>query len=107
MSQADFSSTSMVWVALIGALATIVTGFLAYFGGKNSASAQLQDALNKGFQAINDARKAENAELRGRIAALEQHVFSLENILRDNGHPIPSRPRPAIVFSPFPESQEA
>jgi len=95
----------MIWVGLIGAIATVIAGFLSYFGGKNSASAQLQDALNNGFRVLDEARKRENAELRGRIASLEQHVFSLENILREKGIPIPARPRPAVVFSPFPESR--
>jgi len=95
--------SAIVWTAIVAAIATITTGVIAFFGGKNSASAQMQAAINLGFKTLTQANNAQIAELRGDIRNLEQYVHSLESALRREGISLPERPLTVTVFAPFPK----
>lgn len=69
-----------------------------------SAEATAQSAVNDGFaklaaaltEQLMEARR-EIQELRGEIADLTQHLYSLETVLRKENIPIPLRVRPHIM----------
>lgn len=98
--------SAVVWTACVAAIATITTGIIAFFGGKNSASAQVQAQINEGFASLNRANSEEIQQLRGELHGMQQYVYSLENALRAQGLELPKRPAPAaVVFAPFPKGE--
>lgn len=56
-----------------------------------TASAAFQEALNDGFSKLDAAWERRVTALENEIRGLSRHVENLENILRDNGLPIPAR----------------
>lgn len=98
-----------ITVALLGGLAAAgsatVSAALARRAINRTADAALltgeavaQGKVNEGFVALLDGFKQTQADanekievLTGEVRELTQHIISLENILRDNGLPIPQR----------------
>lgn len=102
-------SGANLFTVIVGGAFTVVTaaitGMIAFFGGKGSAAAQMQNSLNEGFRALSTAMQAEHNEclarvkkLESELAGLRQHVASLEGILRDNGIQVPRAPLVAPIF---------
>jgi hypothetical protein len=95
--------SAIVWTAVVAALATIATGIIAFFGGKNSATALIQQSINQGFSTLASANHDEIIQLRGEIQGLKQYIRSLENVLRAQGLELPEHRMVEVVFQPFPE----
>lgn len=100
-----------VQVAIIGGFAAVASTIIAFFGGKGSATAQMQTSLNDGMKNLLALMKAENLEcekkleqLRGEINGMQQYQLSLMNALRRAGIDVP-RYRPVEVVY-LPVSQE-
>jgi TolA-binding protein len=101
VTEASDSSTITIAVAsVIGLLTSIITGILSYFGGRGSVAAQIQTALNNSFESLSERLEIDNVSLRRRVTELEgnqrkmeQHISSLESLLRRNGIEVPSPPR--------------
>lgn len=90
-------------LAAFGLLGVVVTAIVAFFGGRNSAIAQLQTSINHGFDTLNKANGTKITELEGKIRQLEQYNNALARVLRSNGIDLPHQPEVTIVFAPFPE----
>lgn len=100
---APVADGAMPYVA--GLFASVMAAVIAYFGGKGSAQAALQNSLNEAVRDIlherEDQRKEDHdkvTELIGHVRQLEQWAISLENILREQNIPIPPRPLMKAVF---------
>lgn len=96
--------------AIVSTFGAVIVGFTSYFGGRGSVQAQLQAQLNASFKDLTDQLQKERVTdhaalglMRGDLTNLEQHILSLEDILRRAGLPIPPRPKVTTVF--FFESQ--
>lgn len=106
MTEILITACASVAAAAIASLATILvkrrpaalTAEAAWQLSNNDGFAKLNAALMKRMEEQDEVINA----LRGEIENLTQHVYSLENILRENGQPIPVRQRPA-VFSVVPK----
>lgn len=98
------SDTHTVTLASFGLIGVMVTAVLAFFGGRNSAIAQLQTSINHGFETLNNANGHKITELEGKIRQLEQYNSTLARVLRLNGIDLPPHPEVAVVFAPFPEN---
>lgn len=48
----------------------------------------------------------ELAQMRGNFTGLEQHLLSLQNILRRNGIEVPTYRPPEVVFLPKPKEKD-
>ena len=103
MSEGNDNTTLLV--ALIGGIATVVTGIIAFFGGQNHREAQLTNALTQGFRDLTNELQEERAtdrkrilQLEGEVAGLQQWAQSLEKLLRDHDIPIPERRPVGTVF---------
>lgn len=95
----------MVIVAILAASSSIIVALIAFFGGRGSVAAQLQGQLNESFKNLTADLQDERVtlrkawaderqlrlELESRLAGLEQHVRSLENVLRREGISVPPR----------------
>lgn len=97
--------SSDLLTGIMGVIGMVVVGLISFFGGRGSVQAQIQTALNNTFQNLVDQLQEERKderqqilEMRGAIRAWEQHLISLENILRREGIDIPPRPVVATVF---------
>lgn len=87
---------------VVGALSSLVTFLASRRPGKAAevtAEAALQTALAAGFEKLtvqydraNSSLVAKVTALEGAVNGLSQHIYSLEEILRENGHTIPERP---------------
>lgn len=106
---AEVHAPDALTVAVVGGIVavitTCITAVVAFFGGKGSAAAQFQTALNTGFASLSvelrkdkDDCEARCQKLEGEIAALRQHMYSLEGILRRHGIDVPKLPPVATVF---------
>lgn len=100
-----------ITVAVIGGAAAIIAAVIAFFAGKQSVLAQVTTSVTNGFEKLTqqlqeerDRDHKELLDLRGRIAQLEQHVLSLEAILRQKGIDIPTM-LPVGVISIVPASR--
>lgn len=101
----DASTERIITTVLVGAVASIITGVIAYFGGRGASIAAVQTALNASFKELVDTLQQERAadrkrmlEIEGRCNGLEQHIVSLERILRGAGIEVPPRPLTQTVF---------
>ena len=99
-----------------------VTGLATWFAAQHAGKAAMQQALNTGFKDLLASVQAEHrechdrlsrleaqyaqaklkgvaerAQLRGEIINLTQVIISLENILREQGIPVPERVRAPTV----------
>lgn len=106
-AQAAFAVTAgqAVILAVIGVMGSVLVALIGFFGGRGSVSAQLQGQLNASFKALTDklvkereADEKEMASLRGEVRQLDQHIRSLEELLRRSGIEVPPRPAVATVF---------
>jgi hypothetical protein len=100
-----------VAVAIIGGLAAVVSTVIAFFGGRGSAQAQLQDSVNKGFAELLRLSKIENVDcnhkletLRGEINGLKQYHVSLVHALHRAGVEVPKYRPVEVVFLPIDEA---
>ena len=101
----EFLHNPAVLTGMFGFLGTIIVGMLSFFGGRGSVQAQIQGSLNESFKILTEQLRQERTrdrveilQLRGEVRGLEQHISSLETILRANGMEIPKRPLTAPVF---------
>ncbi len=99
----DTPSATLI-TAGFGFLGAVIVGIISFFGGRGTSEAAVQNAINSGFKDLTAALQKEREEnhtlideLTGRVANLEQHMLSLEALLRDNGIPVPRRPAPTSV----------
>lgn len=90
--------------SIVAALVASVTTFIVQRKpALVTAEAMAQTSVNNGFAELakslmgelNSARD-EIKQLRGELADMTQHLYSLETILRQEGLPIPVRVRPAV-----------
>jgi hypothetical protein len=109
---------------LVTSAAAFIGAIGLWFANRVMGRAAFQQAINSGFKELVDGlqeeRKeltaklneletkydkvqadslAERAQLRGEIINLTQVVVSLENLLRDNGVPVPERIRPPAAYA--------
>ncbi len=94
-----------ITVAGFALIAAVVTAVVAYFGGRNSAIAQLQASINAGFETLNRANGKKITQLEGEIRQLKQYNNSLSQALRSSGIDLPPQHEVTVVFAPFPENQ--
>jgi hypothetical protein len=101
-----------VVASLVGAFGTIVVGAVTFFGGRGSVTAQLQSAMTIATKELFETYRLERIEdhktiislktevltLTGTVAGLDQHVRSLESLLRTHGIKVPKRPITQTVF---------
>ncbi len=98
-----------------GAITTLGAGLFGWLTGRRKsnadADATTQAQIDKTIKFLLDEVRAERiscerelVQVRGEAAGLRQELWSLENLLREHGIPIPRRPAPvAVVFAPKPE----
>lgn len=108
----ELVNNQTIIAGLIGLVGIIITGLLSFFGGRGSVQAQLQGQLNLSFKEFTDQLQEEHAsdrsdiagcrrrcgELEGQLRGLEQHLASLENLLRAHGISVPEAAKVATVF---------
>jgi hypothetical protein len=58
------------------------------------AEADADASAMAGWEALSKRMEGHVLRLEGAVNSLEQHVYSLEGVLRDNGIPVPQRPAP-------------
>lgn len=84
-------------LAILGGLAT---AFLTWVGVRGKTKVEGVAVVQNGFQSLVDQLQEERGDnrkriidLEGRIAGLEAYNYALETILRNNGIPLPERPK--------------
>lgn len=101
----EASGAAIIIVAILALLGTVISGFLGFAQGRGASIAAVQASLNASFGALvtelqeerkNDRRRM--LDIEGRCNGMEQHIASLEQILRDNGIEVPRRPQVHTVF---------
>lgn len=92
--------------ALVAAVASSVTTLIVSrkpaIAAATTADAAWVTAMAAGFKELTAAQERREKALMAQVSRLEnavnglsQHVYTLEDILRDSGLPIPERPDPA------------
>lgn len=96
-------------ISAIGIIvAASITGIVAFFGGKGSAQAQLQNSLNAFNTSVMHSLERERTHCEEKLKAMQlqldtegrslrQHISSLEEVIRRAGIEVP-RHRPAEII---------
>ncbi len=93
----EYTVTGGLVAALITGVTGVAAALIAFFGGRNSRVHEINKAITDGFTQLTEGQSSRIARLEGRVAQLEQHIWTLERILHDHGIPVPLPPEVGAI----------